>query len=58
MPSLHTLKQSNPIIYAQFGVSKLNRHIANRNEYGQYKNETKFEKQKKKMKILRRKISK
>ena len=48
MPALHTLKQSNPIIYAQFGVSKLDRHIANRNEYGQYKNETKFEKQKKK----------
>ena len=47
MPALHTLKQSNPIIYAQFGVSKLNRHIANGNEYGQYKNETKFEKQKK-----------
>lgn len=46
MPAQHALKQSNPIIYAQFGVSKLNSHIANRYEYGQYKNETKFEKQK------------
>ena len=56
MPAQHTLKQSNPIIFAQFRVSKLNSHIANRNEYVQFKNETKFEKQK--MEILKRKISK